>query len=179
MILMAALSRLLPHPDNVTPVGAMALFGGAYFSRKYLAFLLPLAAMWFSDLLLNNLYYARLYPEYYDGFVWMGNLWVYVAFIAIVLIGMGLLKKISPLRVIGASLFGSVLFFLVTNLGAWFVDPMYPKTTTGLAAAYAAGLPFFRNTLMGDLVYCGVLFGGFEWAKSRWPALRRQAAWQV
>lgn len=179
MILMAALSRLLPHPDNVTPVGAMALFGGAYFSRKYLAFLLPLVAMWFSDLLLNNLYYARLYPEYYDGFVWFGNWWVYGAFIVMVGLGIALLKKVSVTRVIGASLLGSILFFLITNFGAWAVDPMYPKTVGGLTAAYAAGIPFFRNTLLGDLVYCGVLFGGFEWAKANWPVLRQTNPLQV
>ena len=173
MIILAALSRLLPHPDNVTPVGAMALFGGAYFSRKYLVFLVPLLAMWFSDLLLNNLIYARLYPDYYEGFVWMGNLWVYASFIFIGLIGMWLLQKISFEKVIGASLLGSILFFLITNFGAWAVDPMYPKTTSGLLTAYGAGLPFFRNTLLGDLVYCGVLFGVFEWAKSHWTVLRR------
>lgn len=174
MILMAALSRLLPHPDNVTPVGAMALFGGAYFSRKYLAFLVPLLAMWLSDLVLNNLIYARLYPDYYEGFVWMGNLWVYASFVLIGIVGIRLLKKVSVRKLVGASLIGSILFFLVTNFGSWMVDPMYPKTTSGLLAAYGAGIPFFRNTLLGDLLYCGVLFGVFELAKSQWTVLRRQ-----
>lgn len=175
MILMAALSRLLPHPDNVTPVGAMALFGGAYFSRKYLAFLIPLVAMWLSDLVLNNVIYARLYPDFYDGFSWVGNLWVYASFILIGIIGMTVLKKVNIKNVVGASLIASVLFFLVTNFGAWMIDPLYPKTTSGLLAAYGAGIPFFRNTLLGDLVYCGVLFGGFEWAKSQWTTLRQPA----
>lgn len=172
MITMAAVSRLLPHPDNVTPVGAMALFGGAYFSRKYLAFLIPLAAMWTSDLILNNLVYARLYPDYYDGFVWMGNLWVYASFLLIGIVGMRWLRKVNIEKLVGASLIGSILFFLITNFGAWIVDPLYPKTTGGLLAAYGAGIPFFRNTLLGDLFFCGVLFGGFEWAKSQWPLLR-------
>ena len=72
MIFAVAMSRMLPHPPNFTPVGAMALFGAAYFSRKYLAFLIPLLAMWMSDLLLNNLVYAKMYPEFYQGFhlVW-------------------------------------------------------------------------------------------------------------
>lgn len=172
MILMAALSRLLPHPDNVTPVGAMALFGGAYFSRKYLAFLVPLAAMWLSDLVLNNLVYARMYPEYYDGFVWMGNLWVYASFLLIGLLGMRLLQKVNITSLVGTSLLASILFFLVTNFGAWLADPLYPKTTSGLLAAFGAGIPFFRNTMLGDLVYCAILFGGFEWAKSQWSVLR-------
>ena len=175
MIFMAALSRLLPHPDNVTPVGAMALFGGAYFSRKYLVFLVPILTMWFSDLVLNNVIYARLYPDYYDGFVWMGNLWVYASFILIGFIGMKWLQKVTTKQVIGASLIASILFFLVTNFGAWMVDPLYPKTPSGLLAAFGAGIPFFRNTLLGDLVYCGVLFGGFEWAKSHWHALGKKS----
>lgn len=169
MIVLAALSRLLPHPDNVTPVGAMALFGGAYFSRKYLALIIPILAMWFSDLVLNN----TLYAHYYDGFVWMGNTWVYASLIAISLIGMALLKKVKVKNVVLASVIGSILFFLVTNFGVWAgPHSMFPKTSAGLISTYAAGLPFFRASLLGDLVYCGVLFGGFEWAKSNWSALR-------
>lgn len=169
MIVLAALSRLIPHPDNVTPVGAMALFGGAYFSRKYLAFIVPLLAMWLSDLVLNN----TLYAHYYDGFVWMGNIWVYTAILLIGLIGMTLLKKVKVKNVVIASVAGSVLFFLLTNFGTW-AGPysMFPKTPGGLLSTYVAGLPFFRAGLLGDLVYCGVLFGGFEWAKSNWSALR-------
>jgi hypothetical protein len=170
MIVMAALSRLIPHPDNVTPVGAMALFGGAYFSRKYLAFIVPIVAMWFSDLVLNN----TIYAHYYDGFVWMGNLWVYVSLIFIGLIGMTLIKKVNIKNVVIASLIGSVLFFLISNFGVWAgAYSMFPKTPAGLVSTYIAGLPFFRNSLLGDLVYVGVLFGVFEWAKSNWSVLRR------
>ncbi|MCB0633293.1 MAG: DUF6580 family putative transport protein [Saprospiraceae bacterium] len=170
MIVLAALSRLIPHPANVTPVGAMALFGGAYFSRKYLTFLVPVLAMWFSDLVLNN----TLYAQYYDGFVWAGDIWVYASLIFIGLIGITLLKKVSVKHVVLASLLGSVLFFLVTNFGVW-AGPysVFPKNFSGLLSTYVAGLPFFRASLLGDLFYCGVLFGTFEWAKSNWSMLRR------
>ncbi|MCB0580286.1 MAG: hypothetical protein KDD10_13370 [Phaeodactylibacter sp.] len=173
IVLAAALSRLLPHPYNFTPIGAMGLFGAAYFSRKYLAFLVPFLAMWASDLLLNNLLYARMYPEFYgDSFVWFGSLWVYASFAAIVGLGFVLLRKVKVTSLLAASLLASVLFFLVTNFGSWLADPKYPKTAAGLMAAYGAGIPFFWNTLLGDLFYAGVLFGAYDWMQRRIPALR-------
>jgi len=174
MILLAALSRLLPHPHNFTPVGGMALFGAAYFTRKYLAFLIPIAAMWLSDLVLNNLVYAKMYPEFYSGFTWMGNLWVYASFILIALLGFGLLQKVKPLRLLGASLGASTLFFIVTNFGVWIGGLTYPKTWEGLVACYTAAIPFFWNTLAGDLFYVGVLFGAFAFLQNRYPALQTQ-----
>lgn len=168
IILLAAASRLVPHPYNVTPIGAMALFGAAHFSRRYLAILLPLAAMWLSDLALNNIVYA----EYYDGFVWFGASLVYFSFALIALLGLVSLRRFSWGRLLGASLGGSVLFFLVTNFGVWLSDPVYPKNITGLILCYTAGLPFFGNTLLGDLFYCGVLFGSFAWLERRFPRLQ-------
>ncbi len=176
IILVVAASRLLPHPHNVTPVGALGLFGAAYFSRKYLAFLVPLAAMWASDLLLNNLVYARLYPDMYEGFAWFGNPWVYLSFGLIVLLGFGLLRKIRLSTLLGASLGASVLFFLITNFGVWLSTPLYPKTSAGLISCYAMGIPFFWNTMLGDLFFTGVLFTTFEWAQMKFPVLRLQKA---
>lgn len=175
IILVAAASRLLPHPHNVTPVGALGLFGAAYFSRKYLAFLAPFAAMWLSDLLLNNLVYARMYPDLYEGFAWFGNPWVYLSFGLIVLLGFGLLRKIKWSTLLGASLSASILFFLITNFGTWLSTPLYPKTAAGLISCYAMGIPFFWNTLLGDLFFTGLLFGAFEWAQMKFPVLRSQA----
>ena len=172
LILLAAMSRLLPHPHNFTPIGAMGLFGAAYFSRKYLAFLIPFIGLWISDMVLNNLVYARLYPEFYgEGIVWFGNVWVYLAFALIIVLGFVLLRNVKLTNLLAASLVASVLFFLVTNFGSMMVDPKYPKTITGLMAAYTAGIPFFWNTLAGDLIYVFVLFGIFEWMKARNPDL--------
>ncbi len=160
-IFFAALSRLLPHPPNFTPVGGMALFGAAYFSRKYLVFLIPLLAMWISDLLLNNLVYA----EYQTGFAWFSvySIPVYVSFILIGILGFVLLKKVRLTNLLVASVLASVLFFLLTNFGSWLANPIYSKDLGGLTAAYAAGLPFFWNTLAGDLFYAALMFGSFEW----------------
>ncbi len=171
LILLAAVSRLLPHPYNFTPIGAMALFGAAHFERRWLAFVLPLAAMWLSDLALNNI----LYSAYYDGFVWGGSALVYASFALIALLGMAVLRRFSWGRLLGSSLAASVIFFLVTNAGVWLSDPVYARDLTGLMASYAAGLPFFGNTLLGDLFYCGALFGGYAFLAYRFPRLQPAA----
>lgn len=168
MVLMAALSRLLPHPYNFTPIGAMGLFGAAYFTRKYLAFIIPFAALLVSDFLLNNLIYARMYPEFYnEGIVWFGNLWVYGAFALIITLGLVVLRKVKIGNLLIASLSASIIFFLITNFGSMMIDPVYPKNGAGLMAAYTAGIPFFWNTLLGDLFFTGVLFGAYELVKQR------------
>lgn len=167
MIFLAVLSRFIPHPPNFTPLGAIALFGAAYFSKKYLAFLIPLAAWWISDLFLDNLIYAKQYPEFYQGFSWAGNPVGYLCLAFIVILGWLLLKKISILRVIGAATVAAVLFFLITNFAAMLADPIYTKDFNGLIQSYIAGVPFFRNTLAGNLVYSALLFGIYEWMLSR------------
>lgn len=172
MVVVAAFVRLLPHPPNFTPIAGMALFSGAYFARKYMSFIVPLAAFWLSDMFYNNIILPAQFPEYYTGFQWFGNLWVYAAFVLIVAIGMGVLKKVSTKNVAIAVLSSSVLFFLITNFGAWAAYPTYTKDLTGLLAAYTAGIPFFGNTLMGDLFFSGVMFGSYEWMKNGIPSLR-------
>ncbi len=172
MVLFAAFSRLLPHPPNFAPIGAMALFGAVYFSRKYLALIVPIIAMWLSDLVLNNV----IYGQYFDHFVWFyqGFYWTYSAFILIGLVGFLLFRKVKVQTVLLGSLSASILFFLVSNFGVWFSGTMYPKDVNGLLACYSAGIPFFKNTLAGDFVYCGVLFGAFEYAQVRIPLLAQK-----
>ncbi|MEL6926048.1 MAG: DUF6580 family putative transport protein [Bacteroidota bacterium] len=168
MIVLAALSRLLPHPPNFTPIGGMALFGAAYFSKKYWAFLVPLLALWVSDLILNNVVYAA----YFDSFQWFGGTFLFVAlgFSAIVFFGMYWLKEVKVSRLLVGSFVASLLFFLITNIGAWVLDPadMYPNNAAGLIAAIEMGIPFFWNTLRGDLFFTLVLFGGFELVRRQW-----------
>lgn len=158
MILLAALSRLIPHPANFAPIGGIALFGAAYYSKHYWAFLIPIVSTWISDLILNNVVYA----QYFDHFVWFysGSLFTYGAFALIVLFGMLTLKKVRVPNLIVSALGASVIFFIVSNFGVWFSGTMYPKDFGGLMACYTAGIPFFKNTLLGDLVYTGVLFRG-------------------
>lgn len=171
LILLAAFSRLVPHPYNFTPIGAIGLFGAAYFSKRWQVWVVPFAAMWISDLVLNNIVYAKQYPEYYSSFVWMGNGWVYASFALIVLLGMFGLKKVTPLKVLGTGLSASLVFFAVSNFGVWLGSTVYSQDFGGLMACYIAGIPFLGNTIAGDLFYCTVLFGVYELARQRFPAL--------
>lgn len=147
IIFIAAALRLAPHPPNFAPIAAMALFGGAYFNRGY-AFLVPIVAMLASDLFIG----------FYSPVV-MGS--VYGSFILAGLIGLWLKKRKSPRNVILAAIGSSVLFFLITNFAVW-LGGWYPRSLTGLIECYTLALPFFRNTILGDLFYTGVFFGGYE-----------------
>lgn len=167
-ILLAALSRLLPHATNFTPVGAIALFGAAYFTNKKWALIIPLTALWISDLLLNNI----MYSSYYEGFAWFtgGFLYIYGAFAMVVVLGYYLLKKITIGRVLGGAIGASVIFYVISNFGVWISSPMYPLTFEGFIACYVAAIPFFHYTLAGNIIYSAALFGAFEWAKNRYPS---------
>ena len=172
LIALAALSRLLPHPPNFSPVEAVALFGGAYFGRRSLALVVPLLAMLLSDFALG-LVNGGIYAEY---FLSAGFLLVYLCIALSTLLGFALRGRVTAWRVGGYSLVGSLLFYLVTNFGAWLGSPMYPQDATGLAAAYTAGIPFFQNTVAGTLLYSALLFGSFALLRQRLPALRAQTA---
>jgi hypothetical protein len=165
MLLLAAFSRIIPHPMNFAPIGAMGLFGAAYFSRKWLAVLLPLVTLWLSDLVINNVVMAG----YYNQFTWFyeGWYWVYGTTALITLTGFFTLRKVEFSSVIGSSLLASVIFFLVTNFACWPGNPMYSQDFSGLLACYAAGIPFFQGTLAGNIFYGIVLFGGYELANAK------------
>ena len=160
LIFAAAASRLFPHPPNVTPIAAMALFGGAYFADRRLAFIVPLAALFLSDLVLGL--HSQM-PA------------VYLGFGLVVCVGFLLRGRVRTLPVATAALAGSVLFFLVSNFGVWATGAWYPKTAAGLGACYVAGIPFFRNTLLGDAFYTALLFGIVALAERRFAALREPA----
>lgn len=165
LIILAAFSRLLPHPQNFSPLSAMALFGAAYFSRNWIMLAVPFAALFLSDLFLNNIVYRAFYP---DQFVFITSWWIYAAFALVMLTGMGWLgNKISTGRIFGASLSASLVFFLVSNFSTWAEGTMYPKTFAGLAACYTAGLPFLSNTVLGDLFFCTVMFGAYALVSRR------------
>jgi hypothetical protein len=152
----------------------MALFGAAYYAQRRWAFVVPIVAMWIRDLILNNV----VYSQYFDGFVWFysGALFTYGALALIVCLGLRALKRIRIPTLLGSAIGASVVFFLVSNFGVWWSSGMYPHTANGLWTCYVAGLPFFHNTLAGDMVYTALLFGIFEWSARRFPSLRTQSA---
>ena len=157
-IVAAAALRLVPHPPNFTPIGAMALFSGAYLGRRGLAFVAPLAALLLSDLALG----------FYQG---MGT--VYFSVSLIVVLGMLALRRASAPRVGVAAIASSVLFFAITNFGMWLFSGFYPRTLAGLETCFIAAIPFFQNTLAGDLFYAALLFGGFAIAERLVPQIRQ------
>jgi hypothetical protein len=160
----AAVLRLVPHPPNFTPIAAMALFGGVYFPTRRSAFALPLAAMLLSDLVLALTIY---------GWHGLGVMpFVYGSFALTVCLGRCIRRQPRLPFVAGAALGSALLFYLVTNLGVWLCSQMYPPTWQGLLACYAAAIPFFGNTIAGDLLYASLLFGGFELMQRRFPVLR-------
>ena len=156
MIFIAAFVRLIPHPPNFAPVAAMALFGGAYFSKKWAAFLVPLVAMLVADLILG-----------FHSAMWA----VYLSFVTIVGIGMLMIKQKKVSNIFLASVSASVLFFVVTNFAVWAAGLYYPKDLSGLAASYTAAIPFFHYTLLGDLFFVTLMFGSYELVKMKYPNL--------
>jgi len=153
-----ALFRLLPHPPNVSPVAAMALFGGVYFTDRRLAFVLPFAALLLSDLLIGL----------HDTMPF-----VYAGFALTVLIGFYIRSKLSATRIAAATVFSSALFFALTNFGVWLTSGIYPATASGLMQAWVAGIPFLQNSLLGNLVFTALMFGGFALLQQRYPVLRQ------
>jgi len=153
LILLAAASRLLPHPPNFAPVAAIGLYAGAYTSRRA-GWIVPFAALLLSDLVLG----------FYHPVSMVAN---YLAFATCLALGAGWLARGRSLpRVAGAVIASSVAFFIVSNFGMW-ASGYYPRTWEGLVQCYTAALPFFRNTLASDAVYSAALFGGHA-LLSRW-----------
>lgn len=128
--------RLLPHEPNFAPLGALALLAGTTGDRSKIW--LPLAAVVVTDAVLG----------FYSGMTW-----VYLSYGILFFTGYFCRRASRPGKQVALPLAGSVLFFLVSNLGVWASGSMYPATLTGLGQCYTAGLPFFRNTAVSDLIY--------------------------
>ena len=165
MILVAALARLVPHPPNMTPIGAMALFGGACFLDRRMAYLLPMVAMLLSDLVLGFTRYGiwsllAIQPV------------VYACFLATTALGQCIRDRRSVWQVGAAALAGSVLFYEVTNFAVWAGGHLYPLTASGLATCYIEAIPFFRNSLVGDAAFTAILFGGLAMLENRLAWMR-------
>lgn len=153
LVLFAAFARLLPHPQNFAPVAAAAIFAGFYLNKKY-ALIVPIAAAILSDLFIG------FYPYV---------LWVYGTYAVIALIGLAMKGNLSHSKgikkaaiIYGTTVFSSVLFFLVTNFGVWKSGMYYEMSFKGLMDSYIAAIPFFRMTILADLVYITIMVGIYE-----------------
>lgn len=150
MVIVGFILRLLPHPANFAPIMALALFSGLYLPKK-LNILVPVLAMLLSDIFLG--FYSL--PIMFS---------VYASFLLATVLGAWLQKHKNTKNVILTTFAGSALFFLVTNFSVWAFGTMYTHNFTGLMQSYYMALPFFRNSLLGNLFYVGIFVGIAEMA---------------
>ena len=158
---------------NFTPLGAMALFGGAYFEKRWRALGFPLLTLLLSDLFINTVILGGQYGVMYKGWYW-----IYGIFALIVVYGKVLIQKVSIRNVVLAAVVASVSHWVLADTSVWLSGGLDLRTQQPLSRDFAGwwqcllqGLPFMRNFLAGTLVYGAVLFGGFEWLQSRFPKL--------
>lgn len=179
MVVFTVIYRLLVHyaagvmPWNFTPVEATALFGGAYFADRRLGIAIPLIAMVIADCLIAFTLPAAWIRD------WLGTLpFVYLCIALTAVGGFALRGRVSAPRVLGGALASAVLFFLVTNFATWLTArPDAGAACTGtLTACYVAGIPFFKGTLYGTVLWSALLFGGFALLGRRWSVLKLTAA---
>ena len=169
LILFASFSRIIPHMPNFTPIGAMALIGGAYLKNKYHALFIPIASLWLSDLVLNNFIFSI-----YSDFTWFypGFLWQYTSFILITIIGYFFLKKVNFKNVFITSISSSLLFFVITNFGVWLSGSIYSLDFQGLINCYVMAIPFYKGTILGFICYSSILFGILEFSRYKLQVLK-------
>lgn len=155
LVILAVGSRLIAPWPNFTAMTAVAVTGGMLFGKRYLGILLPIVALFISDLIINNTLYAYL------GNHWLteGAGWLYGSYLLIALLGTAKVVKSKYSFLFGAGLVGTLLFYLLTNFGAWLGNPMYPQSLVGLLESYTMGLPFLFNQVLGTLAYSGLIVG--------------------
>lgn len=168
MILAAALTRVMPHPWNFTAIGAMCLFGGATFHRRWAALAVPLIALLISDVAIAYLQYG--------GDLSTMTWFKYVLFAATVVMGMLIRGRTSAANVGGMAIAASAVFFVASNFEYWLTGGRYPLTAGGLTECYVAAIPFARNMFLSNLFYSAVLFGGLHLMQRQWPALQNPLA---
>lgn len=171
IILLAAFTRIMPHPPNFSPMAAIGLFGAAHFAKKWQAFFIPLIGIWVSDLVINN----YVYSSSSSNFVWFysGFYWQYMSYILIIFAGLFIFNRgISLTKTFGGMISSSGIFFLVSNFGVWTGGTMYPKNFGGLITCYAAGVPFIHNTIISDVLFTTVLFGTYYLLQVEYSSLK-------
>lgn len=171
IIILAAFTRIIPHPPNFSPIAAIGLFGAAHFAKKWQAFFITLLGIWLSDLVINN----YIYSSSTTNFVWFYNgfYWQYISYVLIIFVGLFIFKNgVSLSKTFGGIVGSSGIFFLVSNFGVWAGNGMYPKNIAGLISCYAAGIPFINNTIISDFLFTTVLFGSYYLLQSEYSSLK-------
>ncbi|RZL66939.1 MULTISPECIES: DUF6580 family putative transport protein [Pedobacter] len=177
MILVITLFRLLVtfNSDelqfaNFSSIGAVALFGGAYFKDHIKAFAFPLVSLFLSDFILAS----TIFSKYSNGILYDGWYWTYLAFALMVLVGRVLLRKINVVSLLASTLTIVFIHWIVTDFGVWFQNPSYTQDIAGFWLCLERAIPFEIRFLEGTLIYGTILFGAFEILKSKYPVLKLQ-----
>jgi hypothetical protein len=157
---MRLLSYYFPLLSNFTPMGAVAIFSGAYFVDKWKAGLVSVVTLFVTNVFINYLYTSK--------FIWFNTsaLWLYASLIIIIMIG-SLIKKVNITNVLLASLAGVAVHWLLTDIEPWLYSSYYDKGLLGYGESLLMAIPFERNMLLADAVFGAVLFGGYELAKAK------------
>lgn len=182
MIVVAAMripdSASITPWSHFTPIGAMGLFGGSYFTKQWKAILFPLLTLFISDLVIQSVIFKGQYGIMYSGWYW-----IYGIFVLITFIGKWMIKKVSVKNVFIAAITASLTHWLLADFTVWAgggtdLRTMLPlsKDWSGLMQCYAQGFPFMKNFMIGTLLYSGIMFGAFEWMKSRYTSLQLKVA---
>lgn len=155
---------------NFSSIGAVALFGGAYFKDHLKAFAFPILSLFLSDFILS----VTIFSKYSSGFLYEGWYWTYIAFALMVLVGRVLLKKVNVVNLLASTLSIVLIHWLVTDLGVWINNPAYTQDLAGYWSCLVKAIPFEIRFLEGTIIYGALLFGAFEILKAKYPVLKPQ-----
>lgn len=158
LVAVGVICRVVPHPWNFAPIGAIALFGGARFERREFGILVPLMTMLIGDVFIG---FHSAMPV------------IYATYALIAVIGMFLRERESVPAIGGCALLSSTLFFITTNFDVWARGTTYAKTASGLVTCYVAAIPYFGNTIASDLLFTAIFFGAFAIAERKMPVFAR------
>ncbi|MDI9337838.1 MAG: hypothetical protein QM539_05380 [Alphaproteobacteria bacterium] len=146
---------------NFTPVGAMAIFGGCYFAKKWQAYFWTLLTIFISDVFLNLFIYSPRFSIFYDGFYW-----VYGSFALTVFLGT-FIKKVQIKSVFFTAIGAALLHWIITDFGVWYGGSLYPRDFNGLTTCFTLALPFLKNMIVGNVVFSALLFFNFEFVAKK------------
>lgn len=156
VVFLAAFSRMIPHLQNFSPICSLGLFGAAYFDKRWKAYLIPFLATFLSDIFLSQFVHTN------EPFLYKGIEWQYISYALIVGVGFLLFTKVTWQRVGLGVVLSTLIFFLVTNIACWPGNPLYSQDMSGLIQSVVAGIPFIKGTLISNMIYSAMLFGGYE-----------------
>lgn len=155
---------------NFSSIGAVALFGGAYFKNDVKAFAFPLLSLFLSDFILSS----TIFSKNSNGFLYEGWYWVYIAFALMVLVGKVMLKKINVINFVASALVITLIHWIVTDIGVWYHNPTVSQDFAGFWLVLERAIPFELRFIEGTLVYGAIIFAAFELLKAKYAVLKLQ-----